>query len=686
MDSSGSSHTEKLSLFEPGNVIASRYHVLQSIGRGGMGEVVLVADKALDNTEVALKLLYTHLVKDEIIFARFRNEVIVSRNLSHPNIVRLYDFGNAGQGSYYISMEYVRGCSLGDKIYNDRRSKLDFSETLRILYETCKGVSYAHKKNVVHRDMKPDNILLSDTGEVKIADFGLARSVEIDKGFTQSGEAVGTPYYMAPEQIRGEKADNRADIYSLGIIAYEIMVGARPFVHDNWVNLAAMHLQHEMPDFATKENGIPFWYQDMVFRATEKSRDDRYQFAEEMGEEILSHMSEGERRVARMPAVFSLYGAKKKKPMRRSKKQRVKKLLAFATSLLLIAGLFIGGLKLSSNFRDFVASATLRIEAVVGLELGFIKGLADTNLKMSTESLFENIALGDVRAVKLLVGAGLSPDLKGPNDMSALEFALENKQPEIVKLLLSLGASNSSVGSDGLLPIMKALKFGDKNSVSALIESGADLNARDEKGMTVLMYAAKAGDYISAQALLEKGALIGTTDQDGMTALMYGVKTGNIALVKSLLSKKQNINHRNNFGESAFELIPEGAEEIKNAFRDARSKFRQTFSGVIVSKGSKSQAPSTTKLIMKGKPDVIWKATRDGMRITSVKVSLQNYGEVTAEKVRVVAKFQGEKVGYPLSGPVNLSRKNTAEYSASLNVLVPNGTLPSVSFKCDNCR
>jgi eukaryotic-like serine/threonine-protein kinase len=131
-------------LFEAGALIANRYEVIDRLGAGSMGVVLRVVDRALDNEVCALKLLYPHLVKDAIVFGRFRNEVLIARRLSHPNIVRTYDFGSAGQGYYFISMEYVRGCSLKDRIYDRRFAALNFAETLRILYEVGQGLAYAH--------------------------------------------------------------------------------------------------------------------------------------------------------------------------------------------------------------------------------------------------------------------------------------------------------------------------------------------------------------------------------------------------------------------------------------------------------------------------------------------------------------------------------------------------------------
>src|SRR5262249_43680125 len=153
--------------------------------------------------------------------------------------------------------------------------ELDFPEICRLLYEIGQGLAYAHRKGVIHRDVKPDNILLTPGGDVRITDFGLARSVNVDKGFTQTGETVGTHCYMAPEQIRGDRVDGRADIYSLGILAYEMATGTRPFEDESWFALAKMHMTQPLPNFP-KELQLPKWFEEFVIQSAEKKPENRF--------------------------------------------------------------------------------------------------------------------------------------------------------------------------------------------------------------------------------------------------------------------------------------------------------------------------------------------------------------------------------------------------------------------------
>ena len=272
-----------------GEIIAGRYEVHEQIGTGGMGLVLRVVDRELNNEIVALKLLHSHLAKNESIFKRFQNEVLVARSLTHPNIVRIHDIGRSKEGFSYISMELVDGVSLRDRLErDDAKEGLKFDEALRFLFQICSGVAYAHEKEIIHRDLKPANVLLTSTEEVKLADFGMARILGMDTSLTQSGQMIGTPDYMSPEQIRGEILDARCDVYALGIIAYELVMGQKPFSADSSVAVAYKHLNEPLPDF-DESHAVPKWYENLVKKATSKERDERFQNGMELAAEIIKN-------------------------------------------------------------------------------------------------------------------------------------------------------------------------------------------------------------------------------------------------------------------------------------------------------------------------------------------------------------------------------------------------------------
>lgn len=274
-----------------GMVVANRYEIQERLGAGGMGMVYLARDKELDGETVALKILLPHLALDENMFRRFRNEVLVARTLTHPNIVRTHDIGKAEAGYYYISMEYVDGISLKDKLYtNTSTPVLKFDEAIRILFQIINGVSYAHGKGIIHRDLKPANVLINSQGEVKLADFGTARFINIDTALTQTGQMMGTPDYMSPEQVKGEELSASCDVYALGIMSYELVVGKKPFIADSAVALAFKHVNEPIEKFADTKNNIPQWFEEFVFKATAKKKEDRFSSVSEMNAVLISHL------------------------------------------------------------------------------------------------------------------------------------------------------------------------------------------------------------------------------------------------------------------------------------------------------------------------------------------------------------------------------------------------------------
>ncbi|HMO17928.1 MAG TPA: serine/threonine-protein kinase [Oligoflexia bacterium] len=284
----------KHTLFKSGEFIAGRYEVIRTLGHGAMGVVVHVLDHALDKEPIALKILHPEVAKDEIQFSRFRNEVLLARTLlSHPNIVRIFDFGQGAAGIYFLSMEYVGGGSLAQRIYvRDSALRLDLVSIIQHLLSICDGLYAAHQRGVIHRDLKPDNILLSEDGTAKITDFGLGRAMNSNQHFTMTGETVGTPFYMSPEQLAGESPDGRCDIYSLGIMAFEMIMKKRPFNSENYLELAHMHMVSKVPEMHSDIIEIPKWFNDFVRICTEKEREDRFKTAADAAEFIITNLGE----------------------------------------------------------------------------------------------------------------------------------------------------------------------------------------------------------------------------------------------------------------------------------------------------------------------------------------------------------------------------------------------------------
>lgn len=256
-------------------LIAGRYRLLARLGTGGAGVVFKAADREREDMVVAMKILSPLDFKDPTARVRFEKEVTLTRDFQHPNVVQVFDFGETETGQSFITMEFVDGGTLTSRIY-DNEAPLAFSDTLRILHDVAQGVAFAHRHGVVHRDLKPDNILLTCSGTAKVADFGLAREMATGHTITKSGDTVGTPYYMAPEQFRHHRVDGKADMYSLGIIAYEMANRKRPFAGELYQQIAMAHIQTPMQSFWTKESDIPKWFETFVLICTEKDPERRF--------------------------------------------------------------------------------------------------------------------------------------------------------------------------------------------------------------------------------------------------------------------------------------------------------------------------------------------------------------------------------------------------------------------------
>jgi serine/threonine protein kinase/Flp pilus assembly protein TadD len=270
-----------------GSTFAGRYQIIEEIGKGGMGKVYKVLDKEV-KAKIALKLIKPEIAADKKTIERFRNELKTARDISHKNICRMYDL-NKEEGSYYITMEYVSGEDLRSFI---RRSKqLAIGTAISIANQVCEGLAEAHRLGVVHRDLKPSNIMIDKDGNARIMDFGIARSLK-EKGITGAGVMIGTPEYMSPEQVEGKEIDQRSDIYSLGVILYEMVTGRVPFEGDTALTIAVKHKTEEPQDPREFNTQLSEDLTRVILRCLEKEKDRRYQSAGEVRAE-LTNIEEG---------------------------------------------------------------------------------------------------------------------------------------------------------------------------------------------------------------------------------------------------------------------------------------------------------------------------------------------------------------------------------------------------------
>lgn len=255
---------------ESGIMLENRYEILEKIGAGGMSDVFLAKDHSLGR-EVAVKILKQEFAEDRTFVAKFRAEAQAAAGLEHPNIVSIYDVGSEGS-LYYIVMEYVEGITL--KTYINKKGRLTYNEALSIAIQVGRGIEAAHKKNIIHRDIKPQNIIISREGKVKVMDFGIARAVTSN---TVSADIMGSVHYASPEQARNGYVTFTTDIYSLGIVMYEMVTGRVPYDGETTVAIAIQHLQGEMVPPSEYAPDLPIAVERIIQKATMKTQSRRYQ-------------------------------------------------------------------------------------------------------------------------------------------------------------------------------------------------------------------------------------------------------------------------------------------------------------------------------------------------------------------------------------------------------------------------
>lgn len=265
-------------------IVNDRYEIGKRIGRGGMAEIFQARDILLDRP-VAMKVLFPEFATDPAFVERFRREAQAAANLNHPNIVAVYDWGKLNN-TYYIAMEYVNGRTLADIL--KQSGTLTPMQVCDVMSEVASALISAHQNGVIHRDIKPGNILVSTTGQVKVADFGIARALGagVEQGLTQTGAVMGTATYFSPEQAQGASTDQRSDIYSLGVVMYEMLSGVPPFTGENAVAIAYKQVHERAMPLDQRLTSAPPEVAAIVAKCMEKSPDDRYSSAEEVRDEL----------------------------------------------------------------------------------------------------------------------------------------------------------------------------------------------------------------------------------------------------------------------------------------------------------------------------------------------------------------------------------------------------------------
>ncbi len=282
---------------QPGDLIADRYELEELVGTGGMSSVFRARDRQLDR-RVAVKILHEHYARDPEYLERFRREARAVARLSHPNIVTVIDRGDDGERQYIV-FEHVDGENLKELVV--RSGRLPVRQALELALAIADGLSFAHQHGIVHRDVKPQNVLLSSEGEVKVTDFGIARSLHVDHGVTQTGTVLGTGEYLSPEQASGKQVSPATDVYSLGVVLWELLAGDVPFVGENFVAVALRHVNEPPPHLRERRTDVSPRLDAAVQRALAKDPASRFPSMAAFAKELRACLAEPEGTASPLP-------------------------------------------------------------------------------------------------------------------------------------------------------------------------------------------------------------------------------------------------------------------------------------------------------------------------------------------------------------------------------------------------
>ena len=387
-------------MLSKGQKINDRYEIVKSIGEGGMDNVYLATDNIL-NRNVAVKVLRGDLSSDEKFIRRFQREALSVSNLSHPNIVEVYDVGEE-DGQYYIVMEYIEGKTLKQLI--QKRGALTIPEVIDIMSQLTDGLTHAHDAYIIHRDIKPQNIMILDNGTVKITDFGIAVAVNATQ-LTQTNSVMGTVHYLPPEQANGKSATVKSDIYSLGILMYELLTGSVPFKGDNAVEIALKHMKEKIPSVRKQNPLILQSVENIILKACAKNPRNRYDSVSEMHNDIVTAMDKENEKKYVYPypendleetKVMPVITKPKKeiepptdeeieiseeRPIEEKKKSKVAIILSIVLLSLLIIGSIVALMLSNRNSKD------IKVPNVVDMSLeDAIKEIEKAGFKYTTET------------------------------------------------------------------------------------------------------------------------------------------------------------------------------------------------------------------------------------------------------------------------------------------------------------
>ena len=488
-----------------GKILGGRYEILEEIGKGGMAVVYKARCRRL-NRIVAIKVLREDLTENEEFVKRFNVEAQAAASLTHPNIVSVYDVGKEGE-IHYIVMEYVEGITL--KQYIEKKGRIPWREAVSITIEICHGLAQAHAKHIIHRDIKPHNIIVTSTGAIKVTDFGIARATTTST-VAASDDVLGSVHYISPEQARGGYVDEKSDIYSLGIVMYEMLTGKVPFTGDTPVAVAMKQIEEAPRSICEQVNDVPQCVEGVTFKAMAKETHYRYQSVEALADDlyaILKNPNLDSSAVVSAPsdaggdATIKIAPVKKREesiPLPKKQTERDmpskkgdKKAVIFAmiTSLLIV-----GVLTVVFGFMFFGSQNTgnIKVPSVMGMTLEAAEKVAKENGAV--------IEVLEYREGEGEDGKIIEQSPKADMTVATLEkisVVISGKEPSEIVLEDYKGRDFESVEKELVkmgLKVIKSEEESDSASEGEIIRQSPGARAKLEKGASVTLYVAKAKD------------------------------------------------------------------------------------------------------------------------------------------------------------------------------------------------